>query len=96
MDWGWGGEQRERVFLRQRILSAMQGHICAICGRPMLKGCTVDHVIPKARGGADRIGNIVAAHLACNREKAARMPTGCELIFLLAVNARLGVKPDRW
>lgn len=57
---------------------------------------TVDHVVPRSRGGALGLGNVVLAHRPCNGRKANRMPTGCELTFLLAVNARLGVRPDRW
>lgn len=75
-----------------------QGGICAICGAALLSGgsLSVDHVIPKSRGGPDAIGNFTLTHWVCNNRKGSDMPHGCQLIFLLAVNARLGVQPDRW
>lgn len=53
--------------------------------------CSVDHVIPRARGGHDGAGNTVAAHIPCNVQKGDRSPTGCELLWLSAVNLRLGL-----
>lgn len=104
-DWEWARFQtpphvrRARAFHRFRVLlRRMQGKICPICGAT-LEGAsvtTLDHVIPKSRGGPDRLGNLFAAHYPCNQEKGNRMPTGCELIWLLAVNSRLGVEPQRW
>jgi 5-methylcytosine-specific restriction endonuclease McrA len=57
---------------------------------------SLDHVIPKALNGADRLGNLVAAHRGCNHRKGSHPPTGCTLVWLLAVNNRLGVGPMRW
>lgn len=82
--------------------------LCAICGGVMRHSTnhrpgmglsdrsTIDHVIPKALNGADELGNFTAVHGRCNTEKADALPTGCQLIFLLAVNARLGVGAVRW
>lgn len=89
---------RRRVALR--LLVEAQNHMCAICGGHLVRrvqkteahwGPSVDHVIPVSRGGPDRLGNYLAAHIRCNTEKADRWPTGCELILLMAVNAKLGV-----
>lgn len=83
-------------------LIELQGGICAICGGLMVYGDghgqepTVDHVLSRKMGGMDALGNLVAAHRVCNMEKDADLPTGCELIWLLAVNNRLGVEPVRW
>lgn len=80
-----------------------QGGLCGICGRPIRlnaplganKGASVDHVWPKDRipkGSSGRTsGNVVATHGICNRRKDNRLPKGCELIWLMAVNARLGL-----
>lgn len=63
---------------------------------------TRDHVFPKSPLPADlaRIrrlqrvsgggGRTAAAHASCNRRKGNRPPTGCEVVFLMSVNARLG------
>lgn len=83
--------------VRKALWKAQHG-VCGICGYPILDGemRTVDHVIPKAMGGADMVGNFVIAHSDCNSDKAARPPNGCELVWLLAVNARIGFGPQRW
>jgi 5-methylcytosine-specific restriction endonuclease McrA len=47
---------------------------------------TLDHVIPRALGGADG-GNILLACSKCNNRKGSRAPAPCEMIYLAAVNA---------
>lgn len=46
-------------------------HVCAYCGGIPT---TVDHVMPKSRGGASDWLNLVAACLPCNSRKANRTP----------------------
>lgn len=88
----------------ERLIEA-QEHLCGLCAKEIAKNwrqtggalrASIDHVIPRSRRGPDRLGNWLASHVRCNSRKADRMPTGCELIWLLAVNARLGVKPVGW
>lgn len=89
------------------LLVTSQGRICALCGKrfsPNLHStedrwqATVDHVWPIAKGGYDGKGNIVAAHKKCNNDKGQRRPTGCEIIWLVAVCERnrwpIKLKPD--
>lgn len=79
-----------------KLLHRVQRGFCASCGQRVRPGqWSVDHVIPLALGGADAFGNFAMVHGRCNTRKADRMPTGCELIWLMAVNARLGVGPQR-
>ena len=81
----------------RRALFHAQGGLCAICGLEIVRSNrSVDHVVPKSRGGKNRVGNLVMSHPACNARKGDRPPTGCELIWLLAVNNRLEVEPTRW
>lgn len=87
------------------IWEAQRRH-CPICGWPLelaqmrepLVGWSIDHVWPRRFRFRDH-GNMLIAHLACNNGKAARLPTGCELLMLVAVNAQLGwkltIKPPR-
>ena len=88
-----------RIELRRRwrmvVLTAQSG-LCASCGRMIFDDPTVDHCIPLAMGGPDRLGNYVVMHEGCNNRKGNRQPTGCQLVFLLAVNNKLGVEPMRW
>lgn len=37
---------------------------------------TLDHIIPKARGGVDALWNLQLAHRRCNESKGDRMPSG--------------------
>lgn len=46
------------------------GRRCAYCGR---KADTIDHVVPRSRGGAHDWDNCVAACRACNSRKADRL-----------------------
>lgn len=51
---------------------------------------SIDHVMPRSRGGRS-LGNKLAMHRECNTQKGDRLPNGCELVWLSAVNARLGL-----
>ncbi|MFD1721415.1 HNH endonuclease [Amnibacterium endophyticum] len=44
---------------------------CAYCGRG---AGTIDHVLPRSRGGADTWENLVACCLTCNNTKSDRTP----------------------
>lgn len=61
-----------RRITRKAVL-ARDGWVCQYCGTDK-PGLTVDHVIPRSRGGESVWENIVAACAACNRRKGARMP----------------------
>jgi 5-methylcytosine-specific restriction endonuclease McrA len=75
-----------------------QTGLCTICGgrlAPERSGHTKltasrDHTYPKARYGMGNQGNMTLTHAGCNAEKSDRDPTGCEVIWLHAVNARMG------
>lgn len=47
------------------------GRTCAYCGGP---GDTVDHVLPRSRGGSNNWDNLVCACRPCNNRKADRTP----------------------
>ena len=61
-----------RRITRKAVL-ARDGWTCQYCGahRPSL---TVDHVIPRSRGGESVWENIVASCAPCNRRKGNRLP----------------------
>lgn len=57
----WGG--RKVSELRDLVI-ATYGDVCCLCGH---RGSnTVEHVIPRARGGTDDIENLRPAHKSCN------------------------------
>lgn len=44
----------------------LKGRTCVYCGNPAKE---VDHVVPVAQDGTDRIDNLVPACRRCNRRK---------------------------
>lgn len=90
---------------RARLWEA-QGGICFLCGKQMpeppinmasipaaLRLVSLDHVYPRARQRwRGNTGNMLLAHEQCNSRKDERMPYPCEVLFLTAINDRLGVR----
>ena len=68
---GWS---RNGVLLRDR-------HTCAYCGR---HATTIDHVLPRSRGGGSTWANTVAACATCNHRKANRTPEQAGMGLLYA------------
>jgi 5-methylcytosine-specific restriction endonuclease McrA len=63
---------RRRAALNRRAVLARDGHRCQYCGS---KAETVDHVVPRARGGLHDWANVVAACRPCNSRKRDRLHT---------------------
>lgn len=59
-------------------------HVCQYCGK---RGTTVDHVIPKAQGGGNHPGNLVACCLSCNQRKGNRTPEQAGMPLLHPIRA---------
>lgn len=59
---------RKNVLLRDRY----QCQYCGVSCRP--GAISIDHVVPRSRGGRTHWGNVVAACHACNRYKGSRTP----------------------
>jgi 5-methylcytosine-specific restriction endonuclease McrA len=57
------------VPVSRRGVLRRDGHRCAYCGK---SATTIDHVLPKSRGGADSWDNLVACCLRCNNVKGDR------------------------
>jgi 5-methylcytosine-specific restriction endonuclease McrA len=59
--------------LTRRNLLHRDNHTCQYCGY-IGEGLTLDHVIPRSRGGKDTWENMVAACVRCNVKKGNRTP----------------------
>jgi 5-methylcytosine-specific restriction endonuclease McrA len=59
------------VPVSRRGVLRRDGNRCAYCGNA---ASTIDHVIPRSRGGADTWENLVACCLRCNNLKSDRTP----------------------
>lgn len=66
-----------RKITRKAVL-ARDSWTCQYCGSQR-NGLTVDHVIPRSRGGKSVWENIVAACAPCNRRKGNRLPIEVEM-----------------
>jgi 5-methylcytosine-specific restriction endonuclease McrA len=56
--------------ISRRAVFARDKHRCQYCGSA--RHLTVDHVVPRSRGGADTWDNLVTSCAPCNRKKADR------------------------
>ena len=63
---------RTHIGLSRRAIFARDGWHCAYCRGPAE---TIDHVIPRSRGGRHAWDNVVAACARCNHTKGDRMLT---------------------
>lgn len=61
---------------------AEYGHLCVLCGEPIeldrdaltysTRGPSVEHLLPRSRGGSDELDNLRPAHRSCNSARGNR------------------------
>ncbi len=95
---------RKRAVLSRRNIINRDQHTCQYCGDT--RGpFTVDHVIPKFRGGPDSWENLVCACVKCNMRKGGRTLEEAHLKLLypprrpnhlFVIQHFIGIKDDRW
>src|SRR5258706_13744299 len=61
---------RRRVSVSRRAVMARDGGLCQYCGS---RADSIDHVVPRSKGGAHTWENVVAACRPCNVRKRDRM-----------------------
>jgi 5-methylcytosine-specific restriction endonuclease McrA len=66
----WGGRKVPRI---RRQVVELYGTRCWLCGGEIVGTVSVDHVIPRSKGGSDDIDNCRPAHLECNVRRSNRM-----------------------
>lgn len=64
--------------IRQKLVKR-DGPVCRICGKmwpstPPKTEATIDHIVPRALGGSDRLDNLQLACKSCNHYKGAKLP----------------------
>jgi CRISPR/Cas system Type II protein with McrA/HNH and RuvC-like nuclease domain len=84
-------EPRPGRAARLHLAVARDGNRCVWCGRPCtaLVRATIDHLVPRAKGGPSWLENEVVACGRCNRERGHASPTDW-----LAECIRRGWEPD--
>ena len=80
---------RQAIFRRDN-------HTCQYCGSK--QSLTLDHVMPRARGGKDTWENLVTACVTCNNRKGDRRPEECNMTLAKQPKAprALDISHDLW
>lgn len=95
---GFNGCYVKEARCTRRNIYERDGGVCQYCGRKReLSRLTLDHVVPRSRGGVSTWENVVLACLDCNSRKGDRLPqeSGMKLVRTPAKPAwagRLGSK----
>lgn len=77
-----------QVPVSRRGVLRRDSHRCGYCGKP---ASTIDHIVPRSKGGQDSWENLVACCLRCNNVKGDRMLA--ELGWQLRVTPRMPHEP---
>jgi 5-methylcytosine-specific restriction endonuclease McrA len=82
---------KQTLRFNRRNLFARDGNICQYCGKNFpTSELSLDHVVPRSRGGDTSWENVVCACVACNVKKGGRTPHEAHLKLI-----RPPVKPKR-
>src|SRR3954470_12370213 len=82
------GMKRMRIYMRDKFR-------CQYCGdKKAASELTLDHILPRSRGGDNSPVNIVTACVACNNRKGNRTPAEARMPLLTSQSA-LRVKLER-
>jgi 5-methylcytosine-specific restriction endonuclease McrA len=71
----------KKVVLTRKNILRRDAYRCGYCGRGDLR-LTIDHIIPKARGGTDSWDNLISACTICNNKKSDRTPEEANMSLL--------------
>ena len=92
--------QRQRVAFNRRNVFRRDDQRCQYCGRHA-HDLTLDHVVPRSRGGPTSWENVVACCRACNARKRDRTPEEARMRLLrtprtpaFLFTAAYGILPD--
>jgi len=62
---------KHKVPLSKSNVFKRDNHTCVYCGSNKKRDLTIDHVIPKSKGGEDKWENLVTACFKCNNKKSS-------------------------
>ena len=95
---------RKKIILSRKNIIKRDAHQCQYCGIRNVP-LTVDHVIPKHRGGPDSWENLVCACVKCNTKKGNQTPieAGMNLLrtpkkpnYIYMIQYLIGIADERW
>lgn len=93
----------KRIMLSRKNVLRRDRFRCQYCGKR--DKLTIDHVLPKSRGGRDTWENLVAACVPCNNRKGSRTPEEAGLTLartpfrpshVMFIRDYLGSLDDTW
>jgi 5-methylcytosine-specific restriction endonuclease McrA len=96
---------RKRVALTKKNVLLRDDYVCAYCTVHGGRDMTVDHVIPRSRGGRSVWENLVASCSTCNARKGSRTPEEARMPlrrkareprYIPFVVVRRNTAPDEW
>lgn len=74
---------RQTLRFNRRNLFARDNHVCQYCGQALpISQLSIDHVVPRSRGGATTWENVVCSCLDCNTKKGGRTPQEARMMLL--------------
>lgn len=86
----FNGLHKRKVRFTRRSIFERDDYVCQYCGRQLHeRELSLDHVVPRSRGGHSTWDNLVVACLRCNDRKANRLPHEVNMSLL-----RRPKKPD--
>jgi 5-methylcytosine-specific restriction endonuclease McrA len=95
----------QRVALTKKNVLLRDDYICQYCGSREERLMTVDHVVPKSKGGPSTWENLVCACGRCNNRKNNRTPEHANMLLkrrpraprsIPWVRVRRNTLPDEW
>ncbi|MCK7472490.1 MAG: HNH endonuclease [Rhodopseudomonas palustris] len=95
---------RKRILLSRNNIIKRDNHRCQYCGTEK-SPFTVDHIVPRDRGGLDTWENLVCACSLCNSRKRNRTPqeAGMQLLrkprkpgYLFFIQTQAHIPDERW
>jgi 5-methylcytosine-specific restriction endonuclease McrA len=82
----------KEIKLNRRNIFLRDNHTCQYCGvKKEIKDLSIDHIMPRSRGGRNSWTNLVCACTDCNSHKHARTPQEANMKLLTVPK-----KPSTW
>lgn len=94
----------KRIELSRRNIIRRDGFRCQYCGIKSSE-LTIDHIIPKSRGGSESWDNLVSACKSCNNKKGSHTPeeAGIHLLHkpskpnhIVFIRQYMGINEENW
>lgn len=93
----------KRILLTRQNILRRDGQRCQYCG--VRDRLTIDHVLPKSRGGKESWDNLVAACVPCNNRKGSKTPDEAGMVlerkpfrpsYVMYIRDFVGSMDDTW